>query len=353
MVMSSFVLPTFPPGSPARFSFVPKIAVTLALLVLADWLSSAGFYWLGRNTVGAQAGLFALLWLAATLAVQPPIRRSRPAVLAGAAALVFAGLLVFDPGSFFVLLFLTSAALMVLLPRGAGFDDAWRWFLRLLLFGLFSMFDPLRVLFSWVRAQNRRTRRGGLKAVGLIASLILPVAGTAVFLSLFADANPLIGQFFQGLDLRTLLQAITARRIIFWVMLAPLVWGILRPARTRLLQQAKKDPAAPVRAIPGVSLASVTLSLISFNLLFALQNGLDIAFLWSGAALPDGMTLASYAHGGAYPLIVTALLAALFVLVALRPGSAMAASRLLRLLVAFWIAQNIFLVASSNAAPPG
>ena len=65
--MSSFVLPTFPPGSPARFSFVPKIAVTLALLVLADWLSSAGFYWLGRNTVGAQAGLFALLWLAAIL----------------------------------------------------------------------------------------------------------------------------------------------------------------------------------------------------------------------------------------------------------------------------------------------
>ena len=31
---------------------------------------------------------------------------------------------------------------------------------------------------------------------------------------------------------------------------------------------------------------SVTLSLIVFNPLFALQNGLDIIFLWSGAPLP-------------------------------------------------------------------
>jgi hypothetical protein len=33
------------------------------------------------------------------------------------------------------------------------------------------------------------------------------------------------------------------------------------------------------------------------------------------------MTLAEYAHRGAYPLIVTALLAALFVLIAFRQGS--------------------------------
>ena len=62
-------------------------------------------------------------------------------------------------------------------------------------------------------------------------------------------------------------------------------------------------------------------SLVLFNLLFAVQTGMDIHYLWRGAALPDGMTYAAYAHRGAYPLIVTALLAAAFVIVAMRPGS--------------------------------
>ena len=39
------------------------------------------------------------------------------------------------------------------------------------------------------------------------------------------------------------------------------------------------------------------------------------------------MTYAAYAHRGAYPLIVTALIAAGFVLAALRPGSATSAMR--------------------------
>jgi hypothetical protein len=99
--------------------------------------------------------------------------------------------------------------------------------------------------------------------------------------------------------------------------------------------------------LPGVSPASVLLSLAAFNLIFALQNGLDLAFLWSGAGLPQGMTLAEYAHRGAYPLIATALLAGLFVLVTLRPGSATAASRPIRFLVTLWIAQNLLLVAST------
>jgi hypothetical protein len=89
------------------------------------------------------------------------------------------------------------------------------------------------------------------------------------------------------------------------------------------------------------------LSLIAFNALFAVQNGLDIAFLWSGAPLPAGMGLAEYAHRGAYPLIATAMLAALFVLVTLRTGSPTAQSPLVRTLVYAWIAQNVVLVAST------
>jgi hypothetical protein len=91
----------------------------------------------------------------------------------------------------------------------------------------------------------------------------------------------------------------------------------------------------------------MVLSLFAFNVIFGVQNGLDIAFLWSGAALPEGLTLAEYAHRGAYPLIATALLAALFVLVTLRPGTPMAESPLVRRLVYLWIGQNVLLVAST------
>jgi hypothetical protein len=74
---------------------------------------------------------------------------------------------------------------------------------------------------------------------------------------------------------------------------------------------------------------------------------MDSAFLWGGVKLPGDMTLADYAHRGAYPLLVTALLAALFVLIALRPGSSTAQNPLVRNLVMVWIGQNLFLVGSA------
>ena len=88
-------------------------------------------------------------------------------------------------------------------------------------------------------------------------------------------------------------------------------------------------------------------SLVLFNALFALQTGLDAAYLWGGIALPDGVSYASYAHRGAYPLIVTALLAAGFVLVAMREGGPAAGSKAIRALVVAFTLQNIGLVLSS------
>jgi Domain of unknown function (DUF4173) len=93
--------------------------------------------------------------------------------------------------------------------------------------------------------------------------------------------------------------------------------------------------------------AAIVRSLIVFNLLFAVQTAMDIYYLWGGAELPNGMTYAAYAHRGAYPLIVTALLAAGFVIVAMRPGSAAERAPLMRALVLLWTGQNVLLVISS------
>jgi hypothetical protein len=137
----------------------------------------------------------------------------------------------------------------------------------------------------------------------------------------------------------------TFRRLALWAFILMIVWSFLRP---RLLLTAKPSPpASSPLALPGVTAGSVTLSLLAFNAIFAVQNVLDAAFLWSGTRLPEGLSFAEYAHRGAYPLIATALLAGLFVLMTLRPGSDMAQSPLIRRLVSFWIAQNVFLVAST------
>jgi len=87
--------------------------------------------------------------------------------------------------------------------------------------------------------------------------------------------------------------------------------------------------------------------LVLFNLLFLLQNLLDARYLWAGMALPPGMTYASYAHRGAYPLIATALLAAVFVLLCFQHGNNRTYWKWPRILVYAWLAQNIFLVGSA------
>ncbi|MET1110085.1 MAG: DUF4173 domain-containing protein [Allosphingosinicella sp.] len=328
---------TAPAAAPLRlrrFSFARKILLAAALVALADHL----FFF---QRIGSTAGLFAAALLIAILVATPAIGRSRPALAAAAAALLFVALLGDDPSPLAAGLFLAAAALAVLLPRSRGFDDGWRWARRLFLHALLSAIGPL---LDWGRLRSARRRRGPARIAAALPLLALPIAGTALFLALFSAANPLISNAFARVDLLAAVGGFSIVRLFFWLVATLAVWSLLRPPR--ILLAAPADRGGEL-SLPGVSPASIALSLAAFNLVFLLQNGLDIAFLWSGAPLPGDMTLAEYAHRGAYPLIATALLAALFVLVTLRPGTPSAESPLVRRLVYVWIAQNIVLVAST------
>jgi hypothetical protein len=175
----------------------------------------------------------------------------------------------------------------------------------------------------------------------MAAGAVLPVVGGLVFVWLFAAANPLIERMLPRLATPELQPG----RVVFWAVVLLAVWGVLRP---RVLRRPRPVPeSADDLKLPGVTPGSIILSLVVFNAVFALQNALDVAFLWSGANLPAGMTHAEYAHRGAYPLVATAVLAGLFVVVFLRPGSPTGSSPLARRLVALWVAQNLLLVAST------
>jgi hypothetical protein len=317
------------------FSFASKAALAVALVTLADWL----FFW---QSAGSTLALFALLLLAAVGATQPALRRSRGGWAAITVAVAGTAALGDDPSLLALALLWGGASLAVLLPRAGGFDDAWRWAPRLAWHGVRSLLGP--VLDLPILRAARRRRGGGTGLAARLPLLVLPALGSALFIALFAAANPLISNAFSQISFASLFGGISALRIVFWGVVGFPLWALLRPRPLLLRPRREADPDF---ALPGVSLPSVTLSLLAFNLVFAVQNGLDLAFLWSGAALPEGMTLAEYAHRGAYPLIATALLAGLFVLVTLRPGSPLAVSRPVRRLVYAWVAQNVLLVAST------
>jgi hypothetical protein len=184
-----------------------------------------------------------------------------------------------------------------------------------------------------------------------LVAWIVPVVSFAIFLYLFASANPLIEDQLKQIDFRGVASLLDARRMIFWIVVISLIWPlIMRKIRTR--PQAVREAVETFELQPIdwdflFSALALSRSLVLFNALFALQSVLDLTYLWGGATLPHGMSHAEYAHRGAYPLVATALLAAGFVLIAMRPGGPAEQSRLIRPLVLLWTAQNVLLVISS------
>lgn len=309
-----------------------KLAAAIAVAMVAEGIFSTG------SEIGGTIGVLALIWVAVLAITRPIVRRTPAARIALVAAAGFALVLIDDPNPLALLLGWIAISLAALLP-GRRFDDTLRWAQRLGWHAVVGLGLPWRDL-AWSAAARRRTRHGVRAGA---AMLVVPVVGGALFLTLFANANPLIGDAFGRIALPDLTDVIW-RTMLAAVMLTA-VWATLRPRLSPRIGEGFPTPGATARFDLGV--ATLVLSLATFNAIFAVQNLLDILFLWSGAPLPAGVTMADYAHRGAYALIVTALLAALFVLVTLRPGGSGAASPAVRRLVTLWIAQTLLLVASS------
>ena len=312
-------------------SFTAKAAVAALLAAAGDWL----FY---GQWIGATLGAFALAWTVAVFLALPSLRRRGGALFATLAAILFAGVLVDNPSLLAWSLFWVAISSAALLSR-ARFGDAVRWAGRLLLhigFGTIRLFGDL---FRFVRIRGPRR---GPSIASLASILVLPVVGGAVFLGLFASANPLIADAINRIAIPSPVASIPHLVVIGFILLG--VWPTLRPD-----PRVTGMPLGTISlgSLPSFPAASIALSLITFNAVFALQNALDVIFLWSGARLPGTITMADYAHRGAYVLIGTALLAGLFVLTMLRAGSPGAKSPAIRMLVSLWVAQNLLLVASS------
>ncbi|NLR98403.1 DUF4173 domain-containing protein [Rhizobium sp. P38BS-XIX] len=208
---------------------------------------------------------------------------------------------------------------------------------------------PLRPFRKTTYSRFRHSRRATPQAIwSYLRGWIMPLGFAAGFVALFANANPLIEKALRSVDFYYLLQFLDIWRIGFWLVIALGLFILLHPRLKRLPSRGHQAIIDRSRR-PSEFFGHTALlrSLVLFNALFTIQTLLDLTYLWGGASLPDGMSHAEYAHRGAYPLMATALLAAVFVLAAMRRGGPGDHSRLIRALVHLWIAQNILLCVSS------
>lgn len=338
------------PRSGARSAphFGAKLIAAAVLAAAADLL-----FW--ERQIGISAAIFALLLAVSVAATAVPwTKLSR---LARPAAILLAGLLplVENVSPLSILIGVTASAAFALAATGrlrSGVNRTARQ-----LFG-FLVAAPLRLLPDMTRWRRVGRKLGGRPRLAWLAAWIVPVGLGAVFVTLFGIANPVVERWLAMIEFRRIFELFEARRVAFWLLVLAATWGFLRPRiswfqRRRqlpgLIGPVRPKPEARPRPLSGAILGerAILRALIVFNLIFAVETALDIAYLWGGVALPEGMTHAAYAHRGAYPLIVTALLAAGFVLVAMREGGQAADSRPIRALVYLWTAQNVMLVISS------
>ncbi|MDX8494594.1 DUF4173 domain-containing protein [Mesorhizobium sp. VK22B] len=327
-------------------SYCRRVGAGILLVALADFL----FY---GQPAGITVFLFGMVLSGAVVAMHPAALSDGRVWLRPLA--LFAALLplVENVSPLSVLVAIAALAVFALSLAGRLRMGLARIAGQLCLFLLAAPFRFARDFLRW----RKVARRLGRRRIRLAAIAVWAMSLTfgAVFLALFGAANPIIEHWLSLIDLYALLERIEVERLIFWLLALAGVWAFLRPRLPGFVSRIRQAmPATPVARSTSTTAedivfgkAAILRALIVFNALFAVQTALDATYLWGGAALPDGLTYAAYAHRGAYPLIVTALLAAGFVLAALRPGSETSSDRLIRRLVYLWVAQNIVLVISS------
>jgi Domain of unknown function (DUF4173) len=327
--------------------FHDRISLKLAncglLVLIADFL----FY---DEPIGWTLGIFGAVLFIIIHLHQRMTGNEKIFVLSSCALLGLIFALVETPSTISITMFTITIIGSAILPQIGQITDAKNLFARILRYCLISAWGRIfRDSIIMMHVNKRRQKRLGQKRI-MIVHLLLPTSMSLIFIFLFRQANPIITQWLDHFQSALILEYFSAWRITFWIATFAGSWALIRP---KLMIRQKKE-ATYVQFNHAFTLTallfnerSIVTSLVLFNGIFLIQNILDIAFLWSGADLPHGMTHAEYAHQGAYPLIITALLAAVFVLIALKPGSATESMHTIRILVYGWVGQNVFLVFSS------
>jgi len=314
-----------------------KISNLFGLVFIADFL----FY---GHQIGWTVSLFALCLTLSYLAHNTK-RLNRFAWLFIALCFGMVAVLAESPSTLAVIIFWTSFIASVMAIQIHSSEDLRRWVPSALQLALFPIRPVAKSLLAYNRLHQSKEQEG--QAYKLFQQWAVPITLSLTFITLFAVANPIISNWLSDIPWGDITALLSPLRWLFWLFILCIGWAFIRP-KLRSKRLRNPQPLSRTENSTGfASRQSILTSLILFNLIFFIQTLMDLYYLWGGAALPNGLTYAKYAHRGAYPLIFTALLAAVFVLATLSPGSKTERDSNVRALVLLWVVQNIILVISS------
>ncbi len=330
------------------------MALVLGLVVLADWL----FY---GQPIGWTASVFGLALLMAVMLRSSNLFQAGwgwPGRIVAGGTLGLIAALVIHPGVLAVTLGLLGLITLAAIDRGGWTSSVALWVKRWAMFLGKASTQALRDMWlqnKWLRSHHGRSMSlVDSRGIGSAGAWVIPAALSGVFVGLFAVANPVVQRGLREAGdvvhfrITGLSEWLSVGRMGLWLVTAAAAWGLLRTRLRSPRRQPKTTDGRLTRQLDRVTGTSLVVRcLVLFNAVFAVQTLLDARYLYGGAALPHGMTYAEYAQRGAYPLVATALLAGLFVLLTFRPGGAAQRSAWCRRLVGLWVAQNIVLMASA------
>lgn len=172
--------------------------------------------------------------------------------------------------------------------------------------------------------------------------LILLCAGNAILARWASDATALISRILEPIIFPDM------TRILFWAFIALISVIIFVPAwLCQNGETGQKSLPSPFDISKNKSLLKLQFIfvLIGVNVVYLFTNTLDAIYLWIRQSPPNGISTTEYLYEGFYILIVTTLLAGLFLAFVFNHSDSVKNTKAITLLANTWIVQNLFLIA--------
>jgi len=254
----------------SKSSIAVKVGLGVLLVAIAD-----GFFY--KQPVGWTAGLYAGLLLAVLIGLNKHLLQSTASKLIAFSSTTLIGSLIEAPHSLTVGLFSLGIITLLILQKRKRLSCALFWLKDVSGFFTQGANQWHKDIHKISRA---RKRKAGHKIQFSYA--VIPVCLTLAFGFLFAQANPIIAQVLDGIDWDLLLRLLSVWLWMFWFVTAVIIWALLRP---RFMPSNTLAASTSLDLDRWFNQQTIVLSLLLFNGIFALQNGLDIVFLWSGETI--------------------------------------------------------------------
>lgn len=320
-------------GVPIRVNLWARLGVAIGFGIAVELLLyAAPLGWLTAICVGAL--LTTIVGFGRVEALRSPA-----ILLAGAGLLA----VVVEPHWASLLLAFLGLTSVAIVGQANVARDAWRWVRSVVRF----IVTMPRGLVSLLSGTSGKPELPDILSAftAIVRQWIVPLSLASGFLVLFLIGNPLMADgmssvlnfVFAGDDFSLVDFIATVLRI---GIVALLCWPFLHTPDLQLAATVLGEVQEKV------SLGTAFRTLVLCNLVFGLQNFLDLTVLWGGGMLPEDMTLSEYAHQGIYPLALAAILVGVFVLLALPAGGVAEKTHSTRWLTFLWLGQTFLLTAS-------